>query len=86
MCCADRYRAAYTALTALDLDGEWCQQFRQLADTDIRPPRKGDDEAEGTQTLSWIWRVDRKIGSSGAYLRDDVGPMGDEELSDCEYF
>jgi hypothetical protein len=86
MRCADRYRGAYSALTALDFGGEWCQRFRQLVDTDIRPPRKGDDEAEGTRALSWIWRVDRKNGLSGACSRDDLGPMGDEELSDCEYF
>ena len=85
MRCADRYRAAYSALTALDFGGEWCQQFRQLADTDIRPPRKEDDEAEGTRALSWIWRIDHKNGLSGA-CSQDLGPMGDEELSDCEYF
>ena len=80
MRCADRYRSAYSALTALDSGGEWSQRLRQLADADIRPPRKGDDEAEGTRTLSWIWRIDRKNACSG----DDSGLMDDEELSNCE--
>ena len=79
--CADRYRAALSAVTALDPGGEWSSRLRPLADTDIRLPRKGDDEAEGTRELSWIWRVDRRSGLSGA----ELDPMGDEELTECKH-
>ena len=53
--CAQRYRAAYAALLALDPNGEWRKWLKELKDEDIRGPGKGDDEAEGTRELSWIW-------------------------------
>ena len=83
--CADRYRAAHSAVTVLDPDGEWSSRLRPLADADIRPPRKGDDEAEGTRELSWIWRVDRRSGLSGGHSQAEFDPMGDEELTECKH-
>ena len=83
VCCAERYRNAYLALTVLDPGGDWSHRLRPLADADIRPPGKGDDEAEGTREISWIWRVDRRSGLSGVHSREDLGPMNDKELSEC---
>jgi hypothetical protein len=83
-CCADRYRAALSAVTVLDPGGEWSSRLRPLADADIRPPQKGDDEAEGTRELSWIWRVDRRSGLSGAHSQAELNPMGDGELTECK--
>jgi hypothetical protein len=84
MRCANRYRAAYSALVALDPGRIWNTRLRPLGDADIRPPRKGDDEAEGTRELSWIWRIERRSGLSGVSSREELGPMGKEELDDCE--
>jgi hypothetical protein len=80
MRCAERYRAAYSALAALDPCGEWSNRLRHLADADIRQPRRGDDEAEGTREVSWIWRVDRRSG-----LRDELRPLDNDELDECEW-
>lgn len=54
--CAARYRAAYNALTLLDLEGDWRSRLKHLADDDIRSPhRQEDDPSEGRRELPWIW-------------------------------
>jgi hypothetical protein len=68
----------------LDPGGEWSLRLKPLAEADVRPPRKGDDEAEGTRELSWIWRVDRRSGLSDVDSQEEHGPMDDEELTDCK--
>jgi hypothetical protein len=83
--CADHYCAALSAVIVLDPGGEWSSRLKPLADADIRPPQKGDDKAEGTRELSWIWRVDRRGGLSGAHSRAELDPMGDEELTECKH-
>ncbi|KAH9885590.1 hypothetical protein C8Q73DRAFT_659447, partial [Cubamyces lactineus] len=53
---AERYRAAYTALSALDPEGEWMARFKTLQKEDIRgPARDNTDSSEGRHQTSWIW-------------------------------
>ncbi|KAI0083406.1 hypothetical protein BDY19DRAFT_998587 [Irpex rosettiformis] len=56
---ADRYRAAYAALLALQPNGDWSTRLRPLADKDISGPATDDDRplGEGHRELSWIWHV-----------------------------
>jgi hypothetical protein len=56
--CADRYRAAYAALQSLDPKGNMQSGLHTLRDADLKSPRRGQDEAEGTRELSWIWLVE----------------------------
>ena len=46
--CAERYRIAYAALLVLDANGDWLLRLRPLEEKDIKPPRRHEDEAEGT--------------------------------------
>jgi hypothetical protein len=69
--CAARYRAAYAALVALDPGGHWSTYLRELQDGDIKGPGKGDDEAEGTRTLSWIWMVNRMSDTTSQEMSED---------------
>jgi hypothetical protein len=82
--CAERYRAAHSALLSLDPNGDWKNQLRVLKDEDIKGPGKGEDEAEGTRELSWIWRVARLSGVSGVSSREELGPLTDKELVECK--
>jgi hypothetical protein len=59
---AERYRAAHAALVRLDPEGDWRSHLRILNDKDIKSPVKGDDKAENTRVISWIWRVGLKDG------------------------
>jgi hypothetical protein len=62
---AERYSAAYKALSLIDLNGEWTTQLRYLDhDKDLRSPRRNDDDGslETTRELSWIWLVPREDG------------------------
>jgi hypothetical protein len=56
--CADRYRAAYAALQSLDPKGNLQSGLQTLRDADLKGPCRGEDEAEGTRQLSWIWLVE----------------------------
>ncbi|KAI0043482.1 hypothetical protein FA95DRAFT_1498510, partial [Auriscalpium vulgare] len=51
-----RYRASYSALEALDPDGDWRATLQQLKDDDVRPPRLEGKLGQGTHTVSWIWK------------------------------
>jgi hypothetical protein len=57
---AERYRAAYKAISVLDPFGTWSQHLRVLHDEDIRGPGRDSDESilgEGQREMSWIWLV-----------------------------
>jgi hypothetical protein len=56
--CANRYRAAYAALQSLDPKGNLQSGLHDLRDGDLKGPCRGEDEAEGTRELSWIWLVE----------------------------
>lgn len=52
----ERYRAARTALEALDPRGDWSTRFKPLLKEDIRGPARDDRNAsEGRHQISWIW-------------------------------
>jgi hypothetical protein len=53
--CAERYRAARTALLLIDPTGSWILHLRELKAEDVRAPGKEDDEHEGNRSVSWIW-------------------------------
>lgn len=62
--CAGRYRAARSALVALDPDGSWQLHLRELKDNDIRGPGKDDGQAGSSRfEPSWIWLV-RRVSSA----------------------
>lgn len=52
---ADRYRAAYNALSSLDPSGPWSTCLRPLLKEDIRGP--GCNERRANKDISWIWLV-----------------------------
>ena len=81
--CAERYRAARSALVSLNPDGDWTNRLRILRNGDIKGPGREEDEAEGTWELSWIWRVNRQSGVLGANPQD-IGPLTDAELVECK--
>lgn len=80
--CAERYRASRSALLALNPDGDWQTRLRDLKDDDIKSPGKGDDEAEGTREISWIWRVEYRTASSVS-APNDFASISDADLVDC---
>jgi hypothetical protein len=80
--CAERYRAARAALLVLDANGDWLSRLRELKQEDIKAPGKGDDEAEGTRELPWIWRVECRAGSTTLGLSDD-GNLTEDQLVEC---
>lgn len=56
----NRYRAAHTAMHALEPNGDWAVTFQPLLDKHLRGPRKQDDNvgepaSEGRYQISWIW-------------------------------
>jgi hypothetical protein len=62
---AERYSAAYKALSSIDLNAEWMTQLKYLDhNKDLRSPcRNDDDESRETRReLSWIWLVSREGG------------------------
>ena len=78
--CAERYQAARSALASLDPDGDWKNSMQVLQEEDIRGPGRGEDEAEGTWQLSWIWRVS---GVMGASSQVNLGHLTDAESKAC---
>ncbi|KAH9885585.1 hypothetical protein C8Q73DRAFT_795737 [Cubamyces lactineus] len=69
---AERYRAAYRALSTLDPDGVWKRVFRELLDRHLTGPGSDDDKStgEGHREVSWIWLAPRV--SSDANEAEDV--------------
>lgn len=76
--CAACYRAARTALLALDPDGSWQSHLKVLNDCDIRGPGKDNAElGNGCFEPSWIWLVPRvsstpEMGDSEDDLNDSL--------------
>jgi len=56
---AEKYRAAYHALTCLNPNGDWRVRFQPLHANDIRGPGKDTNESHGCYEPSWIWLVPR---------------------------
>ena len=79
--CARRYTAAFTALTALDPNGDWTAHLRHLDHAkDIRGPhREEEDESEGKREMSWIWLA----GRTGGWPSSDM--VTADEISTSEY-
>ncbi|PIL29361.1 hypothetical protein GSI_09412 [Ganoderma sinense ZZ0214-1] len=66
--CTERYRAARTAMVALDPTGKWVETYKVLLDGDLRGPRRDDDEvvsSEGCYEISWIWLTPRSALEPG---------------------
>jgi hypothetical protein len=72
--CAERYSAAYKALSILDPKGDWTIRLRFLDHKkDLRSPRRDDDDEsrETKRELSWIWLVPREGGPPSAVASAD---------------
>jgi hypothetical protein len=72
--CAERYSAAYQALSTLDPDGHWTARLQFLDHKkDLRPPRRSEDDEsrESKRELSWIWLVLREDGPPRAVASAD---------------
>jgi hypothetical protein len=82
--CADRYRAAHSALKILDPNGDWVHRLLELTAADVKPPRRDDKDdkdkekrvTEGQHILSWIWIVQR--GDSAVEASEEE--IGDSKL------
>ena len=64
---AERYTAAFDALSVLDPGGDWTIRLKRLDHSkDLRSPRRDPDEDpnENRRELSWIWLVQRDGGTS----------------------
>src|ERR1700733_7110745 len=62
---AERYSAAYKALSSIDPNAEWMTRLKYLDhNKDLRSPRRNDDDEsrETRRELSWIWLVSREGG------------------------
>jgi hypothetical protein len=74
MRCAERYSAAFKALSTLEPNGDWTHRFKFLDHKrDLRSPRRDDDDpSESKRELSWIWLVPRDDGTatSSAEIND----------------
>ena len=75
--CAERYSAAYQALSLLDPNGSWTVRLKVLDhQKDLRPPHRDPDDFHGSESkreLSWIWLVSRDHGSvSHAASADEI--------------
>jgi hypothetical protein len=71
---AEKYRAAWRALTVLDPDGSWSHRLKELKDSHISGPGKeADSTSKSRYEPSWIWLVPRVIQSDGGEmaLRED---------------
>ena len=86
--CAQRYSAAFAALSVLDPGGDWTRRLQKLDHSkDLQLPRceeedpkkkKGRMAGENRRELSWIW-LTPKAGSG----QSDV--VTADEINDCEY-
>ncbi|RPD52385.1 hypothetical protein L226DRAFT_474292, partial [Lentinus tigrinus ALCF2SS1-7] len=77
---AERYRAARTAMVSLNPTGSWVCTFKPLLNSDLRGPRREDDEivpSEGRYEPSWIWLTSLSIDESTG---DRMHPADSEEF------
>jgi hypothetical protein len=73
--CANRYRAAHSALVGLDPGGEWSKRLRVLKAEHIKGPRRDEDDAsEGRRELSWIWMI-----RSEGEVAEEMADIGDSK-------
>jgi hypothetical protein len=86
--CAERYKAACSALLALDPMGEWQGHLLQLKDEDIHPPGRRDGESEGSREVPWIWRTmpitPRPVEEQASSVEQSE-TWSNEELDRCEH-
>jgi hypothetical protein len=85
--CAQRYSAAFAALSVLDPGGNWTRHLQKLDhEKDLQLPRREEEDpkkkkgrmaGENRRELSWIW-LTPKMGSR----QSDV--MTADEINDCE--
>ena len=73
---ANRYNVAFSALMALEPNGEWKEQLRELQPSDIRGPGRNPDDPEdgksnGRFEPSWIWLVTRSQKERGDNQTED---------------
>lgn len=80
--CAERYSAAYKALSILHPDGDWTLQLKFLDHKkDLRSPHcdSEDDPGETRRELSWVWLVSPQGGvpravASANEINDSMWP------------
>ncbi|KAL1940996.1 hypothetical protein VTO73DRAFT_7632 [Trametes versicolor] len=59
-CAVAQYRSAYRALSNLDPNGPWRNDFRELLDSHLTGPGISEEgPGEGSREISWIWLVQR---------------------------
>jgi hypothetical protein len=74
---ANRYRVAYTALMALNLNGgSWKERLKELKPSDLRGPGRDSDNPQdgnsnGRFEPSWIWLVSRLPQERGENQTED---------------
>lgn len=76
-----RYRAARSALLALDSQGDWQEKFLEFKDADNRGPGKEEDEVgtgDGHYSPSWIWVTQ----AASEQPRSTSSPVSAEEVND----
>ena len=73
---ANCYHVAYSALIALDPNGQWKEQFKELKPLDIQGPGRNPDNPEDGNSNSrfepsWIWLVTRSQKERGDNQTED---------------
>ena len=72
--CAERYRAARSALLNLDANGDWSQRLFELRKEHVKGPGRGtEDESEGRRDVSWIWLMRSEALDDGIPTEDEIG-------------
>ncbi|KAI0712134.1 hypothetical protein C8Q76DRAFT_693826 [Earliella scabrosa] len=73
---AERYRAAYAALSALAshlCKAEWDVQLRPLVASDIRHVADGEEgQSEGRRTMSWIWQASSSTSNIAGQVQESL--------------
>ncbi|KAI0730668.1 hypothetical protein C8Q76DRAFT_612418, partial [Earliella scabrosa] len=73
-----RYRDARVAMQALEPHGNWLSTYKPLLDSDLRGPRRDEDDvitSEGRYEISWIWLTPQ----SDRAPSDQARPATDED-------
>lgn len=75
---AHKYRRSRTALLALDPDGAWKENLKELRNEDIRGPGKDPDDTKtsnGRYDESWIWMVQKNEAVAENEEREFIDDM-----------